>query len=79
MRLFNVTDSSVVLVGVSSYAHSAYHVSHNALLVGRFTLAAQKTLEVQHQSQETCDTYGFGAAAGFTDEIYTVVEFWREA
>ena len=76
-RLYNVTDASVLLLGTSllqTHDQGGYSV-----IAGRFTLAAQKVLEVQHRTSVTRTDYGFGYAANFTDEIYTVAEFWREA
>lgn len=78
LRLYNITDSTTLLVGTSTFLQATYGDSGPALLVGRFTLAAQKVLEVQHQCTYTGTTTGLGFAANLTDEIYTVAEFWKE-
>jgi len=79
LRLYSVTDDSVLLVGSAAYANPSHSDHVHALLSGRFTLAAQKVLEIQHRCQTTHVINGLGAACGYTDEIYTVAEFWREA
>lgn len=73
-RLQNITDGVTLLVGTSEFESSMTR----SFIVGRFTLAAAKVLEVQHQGEQTQLLTGFGTAANFTDEIYTVAEFWRE-
>ncbi len=78
-RLRNVTDSTTVLVGSSEYDDGAAGGGHS-FIVGRFTIAASKALEVQHRGQNTRATNGFGVASNFAEiEIYTVAEFWRIA
>jgi len=77
-RLQNITDAATLLVGTSERASAAVFVQSRSFIVGRFTLAAPKVLEVQHYCSTT-DALGFGVACNFTDEIYTVAEFWREA
>lgn len=79
-RLRNVTDSADVLIGQVAYAASAGGTvtmthSHGS---GRFTLAAQKTLELQHQCTTTKATDGFGLAGGFSVvEIYSELKVWK--
>ena len=80
-KLYNVTDGVDILMGSVAYVHPSvggFVESGYAIVAGRFTLAAQKVLEIQHQCEYTCATTGFGAACSFADEIYTVAQFWRE-
>lgn len=82
-RLYNVTDSAVLLFGTSEYAAIVGIASTGAmsssLIVGRFTLDDTKVLEVQHMCEVTASLQGFGVETGFGDsEIYTVVELFRE-
>jgi len=78
-RLYNITDSAVLLVGTSEYTQdNSYHVTRS-FIVGRFTLAAAKALEVQHRCVVTRANEGFGLNCSMGDEIYTVAEFFREA
>lgn len=76
VRLYNTTTSAVILYGISGHAGGVGQTSHCA---GRFTLAAQSVLEVQHYCYSTRATDGFGDACNWGDEIYTIAEFWREA
>ena len=75
-RLQNITDGAPLLVGTSEDQGGVD--SNRSFIVGRFTLAAAKVLEVQHQCLATRAVDGYGDAANYTDEIYTIAEFWRE-
>lgn len=78
-RLRNVTDSATLVLGTSMFGYTAGYNNNISLIKGCFELTASKTLEVQHQCATTSTTYGFGTAANFTDEIYTVATFKRIA
>lgn len=78
-RLYNITDAAILLMGLSAFANLEHTSTSPATIQGRFTLAATKVLEVQHRCETTGADFGFGIACNFTDEIYTVAEFWREA
>lgn len=78
-RLQNVTDASTTLLGTAERAASGAGVQTSSVIMGRFTIAAQKTFEIQHQSTVTGSTTGFGYAANITTEIYTVAEFRKVA
>ena len=79
-RLHNTSDSTVVLTGSLGYARQplTYGMS-TSFISGRFTLAAQKVLEVQHYCISTEATDGFGVKMNVTTEVYTMAEFWKEA
>lgn len=76
--LQNVTDA-VTLVWGSSSGSGNVHNPDQALIKGRFTLAAPKVLEIWHQCTRTQLGTGFGQAGNIANEIYTVAEFWRES
>jgi hypothetical protein len=86
-RLYNITDSSVVLLGTSEYAAQEQTISGTviyppqgrSIITGRFTLASTKVLEVQHRCNLTKVTNGLGVQANLTTEIYTIVELVRES
>jgi len=78
-RLYDITNSATLLTGSSEWSNQNYGDQTRSVLVGRFTLASQTVLEVQHQCQSSGTSQGLGTGANFTDEIYTVAEFWREA
>jgi len=77
-RLQNVTDATTVIVGTSELAQFGFGAASSSVVRGRFTIAASKALEVQHQVFTTSTTQGFGVASNFgVIEVYTVAEFWR--
>jgi len=79
IRLYNVTDAVLLVLGTSEWAADDYRVENRSFAAGRFTLTAQKVLEVQHYCTATFADTGFGNPANITDEIYTVAEFWKES
>ena len=80
-KLRNITDSSDTLIGRSSYANSNFDAGDTGNLIGRFTIAAQKTFEFQHRCENTVATHGFGYInVGFTVvEVYADVHIWKVA
>lgn len=77
-RLYNITDTAVLIVGSCSASVADTGGQTDSIIQGRFTLAAQKVLEVQHYCAVTVADWGFGVPKNVTDEIFTVAEFWRE-
>jgi len=78
-RLYDNTHSTMLLAGTPEMAYNEANGYSRSIVVGRFTLTSTSELLIQHQGQVTCAIYGFGCAMNWTDEIYTVAEFWREA
>jgi hypothetical protein len=73
-RLYNITDSSVTIVGKAQYSDSAaLYATNESIVEGIFTIAGSKTFEIQHRSAATISSYGFGIANNFQAEVYTVV------
>lgn len=77
-RLYNVTDAALLLPGTVGVDDNAGINLGRSIIIGRFTLAAQKVLEIQHWCETTRAGNGFGVNFTKTSEIYTVAEFWRE-
>ncbi len=76
-RLRNVSDSLDVLIGTSTYQGDDTSWSE---IIGEFTLAATKTLEIQSRCSQTITGEGFGRAAGFgVAEVYTIAKFTKIA
>lgn len=71
-RLVNSTDAVVILLGSSE--HNGGSVGTRSRLVGTFTLAAVKTVNITHFTQVATVTYGLGVETndGFVN-IYTEV------
>jgi len=79
-RLRNITDATTTLVGSSASAGSGDDDESHSIIKGKFTIAAAKTFEVQHQCTQTMATYGFGRASSFgEDEIYVQAQFTKIA
>lgn len=70
-RLYNITDSTQTILGKNAVPIGSVMV--DSLLYGVFTIAAQKTFELQHYCTVTNTTYGFGHPVNYTDEVYSVI------
>ena len=81
LRLYNISDTAVVLLGNSTRALIATNTMNFAHVSGKFTIAAQKTFEIQHYCTTTVATAGLGFKSNVSgiDSIYTAAEFWRVA
>lgn len=77
-RLQNVSDAATLLTGSSEYTRATDYVANRSFVSGLFALADTKVLEVQHRCETTRATNGLGIQSNFTDEVYTLVELWRE-
>jgi hypothetical protein len=81
LKLRNTTDSSDTLIGTSEQGENAYAGFNRSFVIGRFTIAAQKTFELQHRCTTTISTNGFGLSSTWSGEIevYTDVQIWKVA
>ena len=81
LKLRNTTDSSDTLIGTSEQGENAYAGFNRSFVIGRFTIAAQKTFELQHRCTTTISTNGFGLSSTWSGEIevYTAVQIWKVA
>lgn len=77
-KLANITDGTDTIIGSAELngTGSAHNVP--SWVRGRFTIASQKTFEIQHRSTNSLSTTGFGRASdvGVT-EVYTEVLIWK--
>lgn len=80
-RLQNVTDTTTILLGSNALSSGGADNQSDSWVVGRFTLAAAKTLELQHQVESTQSSAGFGDNDGFAGvvEVYSDVRIWKLA
>jgi len=78
-RLYDITNSAVVILGVHGMAHPTYGGFTNNAIRGQFTIAATTVFEIQHWCIATVATQGFGTASNIdsTSEVFTVAEFIR--
>jgi hypothetical protein len=81
LKLRNTTDSSDTLIGTSENTTTGdYAIVGRAYVIGRFTISAQKTFEIQHRGTTTQTTNGFGAINSFSVvEVYADVQIWKVA
>lgn len=63
-RLYNVTDSSVALLGFNAKQDSSNDTTTMAILDGNFTITGTKTFELQMYPQSTKNGNGFGSQTG---------------
>lgn len=76
-RLYNVTDAAVLIIGTSSWNPDTDSSADSVMIMGKFTIAASKALEIQHRGEVTKSGSGFGVRGNFTTEVYTTVQFWK--
>lgn len=80
IHLYNITDGAMELLGTSALSVEGGNIMQTrSFIVGRFTIAAQKTFEVQHRVTDSAATVGHGWSQSWGDNIYTIVELWRES
>ena len=80
LKLRNITDSSDTLIGTSERANSSTDVFSKSFVIGRFTISAQKTFELQHRTGTTQSTNGFGVPVSFSVvEVYADAQIWKVA
>jgi len=80
--IWNVTDSSIAVVGTSSYAYGANGGSTTRCFAsGRTTISGAKVFEIRHRVGNAVSGDGLGVASNYDlqPEIYTIVEIFKEA
>lgn len=79
IRLYNLTDGTVITVGMTCYMAATDATSTNATLVWTFTLSGVKDLQIHHESSGTKTTTGMGLSqVGFgDDEIFMDIQIWK--
>jgi hypothetical protein len=77
-RLYNTSDSAIVLQGTCNNSASSQDAGNLSILSGEFVIAGSKNLELQHRCETTKATTGFGDANSFGDtEVYARIQFRR--
>lgn len=79
IRWHNVTDNTTAIIGTPMFETASGAGVSLACVAGVIVVASNKTFEVQHQAQTTRAADGFGIAAGFTSEVYTVLQIQKLA
>jgi hypothetical protein len=81
IKLRNTTDSSDTLIGTSEYGNSDYIQQMHSYIIGRFTIASQKTFEIQHRfgyKLLEMDLENLVIILKYV-EVYTDVTIWKVA
>ena len=77
-RLYNATDGAVVQYGMSAHSSDGNSGNSIAHVYARVTISGAKAFEIQHRCSNT-DGEGFGLANSFgNNQIYTLVEIFKE-
>ena len=78
IRLRNVTDGVTLIVGASEYSNNTYYAYNSARLVGQFTIASGKAVELQHYIAVARATDGLGTYTNSGEvEVYAILECWK--
>jgi hypothetical protein len=79
-KLRNVTDSSDVIIGTTDWVDNDKGIITRSFIIGRFTIASQKTFEIQHQVGSSRTGSGYGNPSNLSvTEVYTDVQIWKVA
>ncbi|MDZ8190012.1 MAG: hypothetical protein RMX96_34900 [Nostoc sp. ChiSLP02] len=75
-RLRNTTDGTDILYSSSEYFQTGNGSSGHCFIKGKFTIASNKSLQVQYRCNTSQASFGLGNATGFgsPNEIFTIVE-----
>jgi hypothetical protein len=77
-KLYNITDSTDVIIGSNQTSGDTMTAMPPATVFGVFTISAQKTFEIQHRCQTTANDIGFGIRNELgIGEVYAEVLIWR--
>ena len=81
LKWYNTSDSSDVLIGDQARSDSSANANAFVSVMGRFTISAQKTFELQHRCETTrSDANGYGPASNFgVVEVFANVQIWKVA
>jgi len=79
-RLYNATTPGYFAPGTIEYTRSSTGEPSRSTGEGRITIASPTAFEVRHVCVTTsAGANGFGVPGGFTTEVYTSVEIYKEA
>lgn len=75
--LSNDTDASEPIIGTIERCATTDLSSTRSIIMGVFTIAAQKVFSIKHRCSTTRASDGFGEAGGLRVEVYTDVMIWK--
>ncbi len=76
-RLYDTTGTAVIIIGSTENSDVNSEVSNRSFGSGRFTIAVQSVIELQHQNSLTQATMGFGLPCNFTTEVYSEIRIQK--
>lgn len=80
IRLYNVTDTAVAIVGAHAFSSTGIDTQTRSELSGRITITDTKVFELQHSCGATRVTVGFGIGSNLgAPLLYATVEIYKEA
>jgi len=81
LKLRNITDSSDIMFGLVGMEWDATDSEGKNFLDGRFTISAQKVIELQHRCSATRATDGFGRSESLDSsiEVFADIQIWKVA
>jgi hypothetical protein len=77
IRLYDITNNSVLATGTCELSSDSDYYVTKSTLKGKFTLTGSTVIELQHYAETTFNSYGYGQACNFGNEIYSMVELWK--
>ena len=79
IRLYNISDTALELLGTSCWNDAAnFEAETRSFIHGKFTIAASKIFEVQYRVGTSQAGNGLGGPSNWGDGIFTTVELWKE-
>jgi len=80
IRLYNVTDTAVAIVGAHAFSSPGIDTQTRSELSGRITITDTKVFELQHSCGATRLTNGLGIGSNLgAPLLYAMVEIYKEA
>lgn len=80
IRLWNITDSTVTLIGTSEGSGSSGNIMTRSVLSGRFSISSNSQFRVEHfVTSQTGPVLGFGNSSSGVTEVYGTYKFWKVA
>ena len=80
IRLYNNTDSAVAAYGSSEYSNGSHHMGTRSFLQTRIVISGAKAFKIEHRSENTVNTEGFGVANDWSSfNQFAQVEIYKES
>lgn len=74
-RFYNITNTTEIALGTSESAGTG--IQTRSIVSGKLFIGVSSVFELQHRCGSTQATNGFGKAAAWGNEVYSMVELWK--